>query len=370
MSTLGSYRSRQKNGMLVTVEQFTNLAMFFQVYNLEADEFIVWMQTNGLYLLEYTCETCQRPCSIRKVKGDCGYAFKCTSNKNHQLTLRHNSFFKLASFMPQDMLLFTRMYLAGTPQHQISTDVGITKKSAGRWSGYIRNIMCHEVKDVLETHQLKGHIQIDESCFGHQKKYNRGTRNGKGVWLFGLRAKRVDAEGNLDADDYDVLIFPVEKRDKATLLPIIQKYVEPGSFIYSDGWGAYEGLNALGYHHFTVLHKYSFTQTYINMHNNHEMTINTNAIEGFWGHAKEHFRRIHGCNAAIFQSHLCEIMWRWWNRKVNVYGAFFDKLRELYPLEEAPLLSAQYPIFPENLCFTPMADEELIIEVPAEDDSD
>ena len=38
----------------------------------------------------------------------------------------------------------------------------------------------------------------------------------------------------------------------------------PGSRIFSDSWGAYLGLNDLGYSHYTVVHKTNFKQRYIN----------------------------------------------------------------------------------------------------------
>jgi len=44
----------------------------------------------------------------------------------------------------------------------------------------------------------------------------------------------------------------VAKRDAATLLPIIQRVVVPGTTIWSDEWAAYGQLSSLGYVHSTV----------------------------------------------------------------------------------------------------------------------
>uniref|UniRef100_A0A914CFU0 ISXO2-like transposase domain-containing protein n=1 Tax=Acrobeloides nanus TaxID=290746 RepID=A0A914CFU0_9BILA len=45
--------------------------------------------------------------------------------------------------------------------------------------------------------------------------------------------------------------FYVERRNTATLLPLIRRYVAPGTTIYSDEWRAYTTLNQLGYSHET-----------------------------------------------------------------------------------------------------------------------
>lgn len=48
------------------------------------------------------------------------------------------------------------------------------------------------------------------------------------------------------------------------ILPIIERHVEKGATIYSDGWLAYCKFNEAGYEHFTVIHKYYSKKTYVN----------------------------------------------------------------------------------------------------------
>ena len=47
----------------------------------------------------------------------------------------------------------------------------------------------------------------------------------------------------------------------ATLLENnVAAHIMPGTMVYSDGLSEYVDLNALGYKHFTVMHKFSFKQ--------------------------------------------------------------------------------------------------------------
>jgi len=112
-------------------------------------------------------------------------------------------------------------------------------------------------------------IEIDESKFG-KRKYNRGKRV-NGQWVFGL----------IERESGRVVLVPVEKRDASTLVPIIKKWVLPGSKIISDMWGAYNSLNMEGYIHETVNHSKNFTDPITG--------ANTNRIESTWRAAKDKF---------------------------------------------------------------------------------
>ena len=86
-------------------------------------------------------------------------------------------------------------------------------------------------------------VEIDESKFG-KRKYNRG-RQVEGHWVFG-GVERVTGE---------CFMMEVARRDAATLIPIIQQYIRPGSIIHSDQWAAYNQITAAtGMAHMTVNH--------------------------------------------------------------------------------------------------------------------
>jgi hypothetical protein len=64
----------------------------------------------------------------------------------------------------------------------------------------------------------------------------------------------------LERGTNSVRVFPVEKRDAATLLALIAANIYPQSSIVSDGWKAYGGINAMQqqYNHRFVNHKLYF----------------------------------------------------------------------------------------------------------------
>ena len=138
------------------------------------------------------------------------------------------------------------------------------------------------------------------------------------IWIFGL----VERESNT------LLLYPVSDRSEETLLPTIERHVEKGATIFSDGWSAYCPLNNLGYEHFTVLHKYSFKKTYVNQDTKEEVEVHTNRIEGAWKHAKDHFRKMSGTKITQFEGHLAEIMLRA-DVKLDIYEGFFCLLRSV-----------------------------------------
>ncbi|KAL1425233.1 hypothetical protein MTO96_019385 [Rhipicephalus appendiculatus] len=60
--------------------------------------------------------------------------------------------------------------------------------------------------------------------------YNYGGMSNKGPWIFGI----------LCVSTKELRLFEVDKRDAATLGPLIAKNILPGTTVYSDEWAAYE----------------------------------------------------------------------------------------------------------------------------------
>ena len=96
----------------------------------------------------------------------------------------------------------------------------------------------------------------------------------------------------------------VPDRTAATLLPIIQAHVAPGTTVQSDEWSAYNavaGLPAVAAHH-TVNHSICFVDPATGVHTQH--------IESYWNRAKLKLKRMKGCHSEQLPSYLDEFMWR------------------------------------------------------------
>ena len=129
---------------------------------------------------------------------------------------------------------------------------------------YCREICCYIVENV-KPRKIGGPgltVEIDEAKFG-KRKYNRG-RVVDGNWVF----------GGICRETKSIFLVKVEKRDKETLIPLIEKYIEKGSTTISDCWVAYKCLDKLGNKHETVNYSENFVDP--------KSGACTNLIENRW----------------------------------------------------------------------------------------
>lgn len=110
----------------------------------------------------------------------------------------------------------------------------------------------------------------------------------------------------------------VPDRSAATLLPIIQAHVAPGTIIHSDEWSAYQRVGSLPNvaAHETVNHSIEFVNSTTGTH--------TQSIESYWNRSKLKLKRMRGCHATELPSYLDEFMWR--ERHGTTAGAAFTSI--------------------------------------------
>jgi hypothetical protein len=99
-------------------------------------------------------------------------------------------------------------------------------------------------------------VEIEENKFG-RRKYHR-SHPVKGQWVF----------GGVERKSGKTFLVPVPHRIADTLKAVIDAWIEPGTKVISDCWGAYRDINAEGYTHSTVNHSTGFVDERTGVHTN------------------------------------------------------------------------------------------------------
>ena len=127
-------------------------------------------------------------------------------------------------------------------------------------------------------------------------QYHRGWSPATEKWVFGLA----------DTSQKPALCCMelVLRRDAATLLPIIQQHILPGTTILSDEWATYNRVAAIPQvaGHGIVNHSLHFVDP--------ATGVNTQSVESYWNRVKIKFKRMMGVSSAQLALHLDEFMWR------------------------------------------------------------
>jgi len=128
---------------------------------------------------------------------------------------------------------------------------GVCEKVAIQWCQYLRDVCSKWLLD--HPYKIGGpglSVEIDESVIS-KRKYHRG-RMVPERWIF---------DGYCCTSGRGFLEL-VPDRSAETLLPLVQKYIHPGSLILSDQWAAYNRISEIDVHppyeHQTVNHSVHF----------------------------------------------------------------------------------------------------------------
>lgn len=160
-----------------------------------------------------------------------------------------------------------RLFWLMVPAERTARDLGINRKTALRHYTRLRAVLLEACR--AETEPMRGEVEVDESYFGGYRKGIRGRGAAGKIPVFGL-LKRQGAVR---------IVFPA-KLDKETLHREIQEHVVPQSWVFSDGYRAYDKLDLEGFRHVRIDHSKTLGRG-----RNH-----INGIENFWGFAKRRLK--------------------------------------------------------------------------------
>lgn len=163
------------------------------------------------------------------------------------------------------MLKIINLWSIGAPAMLIAHTLGCSKENVFKTLKILRqrNIYLKYINTFGSIGGADVVVEIDETKIG-KNKYHRG-KPVKGFWCFGM-VERTEKRR--------IMLFHIDKRNKSTLLPLILRYINANSIIYSDMWKVYHNLKIYFNNHFMVNHSISFK--------NYETNVHTNTIEGNW----------------------------------------------------------------------------------------
>jgi len=191
-----------------------------------------------------------------------------------------------------------RCFCVDIPATKTAVLLGYNRKTIDRYFNIFReHILEHQHRALMP---FAGEVGLDESYFGARRV--RGKR-GRGA------AGKTPVFGVLKRGG-QVFLTVVGSCSKEELMPIIQGKILENATIYTDGWGAYDGLIVNGYDHYRVFHsRDEFARG----------KCHVNGIESFWSYAKRRLAKFNGIASAKFVLHLKECEFRFNNGERDVF---------------------------------------------------
>ena len=176
--------------------------------------------------------------------------------------------------------------------------LGYNRRTIDRYFNIFREYILEYQHQALMP--FAGEIELDESYFGARRVRGKRGRGAAGKTpVFGI-LKRGGK----------VYLAVVKGCSKEELMPIIQGKILECSTVYTDGWGAYEGLIVNGYDHYRVFHSQNeFARG----------KCHVNGIESFWSYAKRRLAKFNGIASAKFILHLKECEFRFNNGEQDLF---------------------------------------------------
>ena len=139
------------------------------------------------------------------------------------------------------------------------------------WNNYMREVVIEACEEEGTLGKIGGKhriVEVDESQF--TKRKNNVGRLTPATWVVGGICRETNQS----------FVEVVPNRTLPVIMAVIKRHVARGSTVYTDCFASYQTsvLQAAGFDHFTVNHKYNFVNPFTGVH--------TQNIERMWGDSK------------------------------------------------------------------------------------
>ncbi len=171
----------------------------------------------------------------------------------------------------------------GISSYELHRDLGVTQKTG--W------FMLQRIRLAMQNRsfeKIASEWEADETFIGGLARNMHKDKKAKITGTGG--AGKAVVMGLLDRNTRKVRLIHVPKADGETLQPVIRQYVKGGSYVFTDAFGGYHGLDR-DYVHKVIDH----AEKYV------EGNVHTNTLENFWSLLK---RALKGTYVAVEPFHL------------------------------------------------------------------
>jgi transposase-like protein len=198
----------------------------------------------------------------------------------------------------------------GVSSYEIHRALKVTQKTA--W------FMDHRIRLAMQSgtfEKVSGEFEVDESFIGGLARNMHKNKKAKITGTGG--AGKAIVMGLLDRKTKKIRLRRVANTQRETLQGVVREYIEGGSYVYSDAWVAYNGLER-EYIHQVIDH----AEKYV------DGNVHTNGIENFWSLLK---RGLKGTYISVEPFHLFRYLdeqaFRFNERKQNDGGRFISAMQ-------------------------------------------
>lgn len=282
-----------------------------------SDGVLNFCQEHKLLATSKKCVTCGTICNLvtREDTSD-GFTWRCTASIcQRRLSIRTGTFFAKSKLAMACIIKIIYLWaFERASKKDLQRECGVkSAHTIADWKKFLRDIcQDHFVRNPRQIGGPGRTVEIGETLF-NRRKYNVG-RISEPVWVF----------GGYDPTEKEGFLVSVPNRNAETLLPLIKKYILPGSTVVSDCWKEYSKGGGEGYRDLTANHQVHFVDA-------QTKSTPTHVVAVMWKAAKQRHKIECGTKRELLDTYLSEFMWRQ-TFGGNPFVSILTHIAESYPV--------------------------------------